>query len=225
MNTISFKQYLLSLRRHLAIQFGNYKYCQVGNWKLVGDIFADKRDGVFVEAGAHDGWTGSNTYWLESMGWRGVLVEPVPGLYRACRKERPRCRVYHGALVSHEYPDPTIPVECSGLVSSVSDSKMLEETRAISEAYYGKKERPKVSVPALKLDDVLSDANVESVDFLSLDVEGFEGDALRGFDLAKWSPDYMLIECNYEQEVIGVVRGLYSVVQKVGEKDLLFRKK
>jgi hypothetical protein len=35
--------------------------------------------GYFVEAGAHDGFTQSNTYLLERRhGWRGLLVEPMP---------------------------------------------------------------------------------------------------------------------------------------------------
>src|ERR1700675_2623345 len=35
-------------------------------------------DGFFVEAGANDGYTQSNTYWLERFrGWRGLLVEPI----------------------------------------------------------------------------------------------------------------------------------------------------
>src|SRR5438270_7132790 len=39
----------------------------------------DRDDGYFVEAGAHDGFTQSNTYWLERFrGWRGLLVEPMP---------------------------------------------------------------------------------------------------------------------------------------------------
>ena len=41
----------------------------------------DRDGGFFVEAGAHDGFTQSNTYWLERFrGWRGLLVEPMPEL-------------------------------------------------------------------------------------------------------------------------------------------------
>ena len=46
------------------------------------------RPGIFVEAGAHDGLTQSNTAMLEfSFGWTGLLVEPIPELAARCRLE------------------------------------------------------------------------------------------------------------------------------------------
>src|SRR5438067_1783042 len=40
---------------------------------------------VFVEAGAHDGYTESNTYYLARFrGWSGVPVQAIPELYRQC---------------------------------------------------------------------------------------------------------------------------------------------
>lgn len=54
----------------------------------------DPGPGTFVEAGAHDGFTQSNTYWLERHGgWSGLLVEPVPSLARRAARRRPRSRV------------------------------------------------------------------------------------------------------------------------------------
>lgn len=35
-----------------------------------------KKDGYFVEFGAYDGLSGSNSYALEMIGWSGVLAEP-----------------------------------------------------------------------------------------------------------------------------------------------------
>ena len=44
-----------------------------------------RRGGVFVEAGANDGYAQSNTYYFERMrGWSGVLIEPVPELAHHC---------------------------------------------------------------------------------------------------------------------------------------------
>src|SRR5215208_4978314 len=58
-----------------------------------------ERGGVFVEAGAFDGYEQSNTYFLERFrGWRGVLVEPVPELYREARLNRTRSQVFNCAL-------------------------------------------------------------------------------------------------------------------------------
>ena len=81
MNKLSLKQVLLRWRRHLFLHLGITRYCKVGYWKVLQELFQDQPPGIFLEAGAHDGWTGSNTYWLEvSLGWSGILIEPVPGL-------------------------------------------------------------------------------------------------------------------------------------------------
>src|SRR5215831_4591146 len=59
------------------------------------------RRGFFVEAGANDGLAQSNTLYLERyLGWRGLLVEPIPELARLCRVNRPRAMVEECALVS-----------------------------------------------------------------------------------------------------------------------------
>ncbi|MPC19660.1 hypothetical protein E2C01_012585 [Portunus trituberculatus] len=57
------------------------------------DVFANKRDGVFVEVGAQDGLWLSNTWWLEAvMGWRGLLIEADPHNYMKLRNA-PRAAV------------------------------------------------------------------------------------------------------------------------------------
>jgi len=45
-----------------------------------------KLDGVFVEVGAFDGYTFSNTWGLAQRGWRGIYVEPIPKYANQCRK-------------------------------------------------------------------------------------------------------------------------------------------
>ena len=57
---------------------------------LALDRIIDRTDGVFLEAGGFDGYTQSNTYYLERhRGWHGILVEPVPELAAQARRNRP----------------------------------------------------------------------------------------------------------------------------------------
>jgi FkbM family methyltransferase len=189
------------------------------------ELFASSKPGVFIEAGAHDGWTGSNTYWLEaSMGWRGILVEPVPGLYEACKKERPQAKVFHGALVAKDYGKTTIEIECSGLVSSVKESPLLDESREIARKYYGAETRPTIFVPALTLETCIDLCGFTRIDFLSLDVEGFEAQALQGLDLNQWRIPYLLIECNDEDAVRTVLGERYVLERRIAPRDILFRR-
>ena len=52
-----------------------------------------------------------------------------------------------------------------------------------------------IDVPIKTLDEVLTDVGAPSpIDFLSIDVEGHEREAVRGFDFERWRPRLVLIE-------------------------------
>ena len=55
-------------------------FSQTGQDRLLFEhFFRGKRNGVFVDVGAYDGTTFSNTLFFErSMGWSGLCVEPLP---------------------------------------------------------------------------------------------------------------------------------------------------
>ena len=40
-------------------------------------------NGLFIEVGANNGFSESNTYYLERFrNWNGILIEPIPHLYQ-----------------------------------------------------------------------------------------------------------------------------------------------
>src|SRR5579885_680685 len=57
---------------------------------LYEHLFGERTDGTFVEVGAYDGETYSNTSSLADLGWRGVYVEPVPSSVARCRQRHAR---------------------------------------------------------------------------------------------------------------------------------------
>ncbi len=79
---------------HIPIRFT----AQAGEDILIYDFFKNRDPGFFVEAGAYDGITFSNTYLLESLGWRRMLVEPHPRQFELCKANRPGSSVVHAAL-------------------------------------------------------------------------------------------------------------------------------
>ena len=50
---------------------------QFGEDRILWQVFRRRPSGYFIEVGAYDGVTLSNTYFLEQMGWCGLLVEPI----------------------------------------------------------------------------------------------------------------------------------------------------
>lgn len=160
------------------------------------DAIIDLDGGYFVEAGGNDGFTQSNTYWLERFrGWRGLLVEPMPELAAQARLERPSSTVIEVALVSSDYAEPTVRMVFGDLMTSVAGSMDGEESDwaaiGLSAGWHDPSQR---DVPARTLTQVLDEVGAPEVDLLSLDVEGYEEDVLRGLDLDRHAPRYLLIE-------------------------------
>ena len=152
----------------------------------------DIENGVFVEAGAMDGLFQSNTKVLEDLGWKGVLVEPSPSACVRCDKNRDS-PVYQCCLVSDTYKGEWIRGDFffdgymgNGAYSSIGRSFYKPDGFQFFD----------VGVLASTLDSVLSLEKIDKVDFLSLDVEGYELEVLKGIDFKRTPIKYMLIEVN-----------------------------
>ena len=229
------------LRFEEKLEFGNWENggCSFllrkrKSWALnnidfkINKLFEGKRDGFFIEAGANDGLTQSNTMYLEFYkNWKGILIEPIPDVYEKCGNNRsPETIIVNAALVSNYYKQGTIKMlhtpECRGMLSSVDDAtgRDLIERRS--------KEKPiSVIVPAMTLNNIInSEAQNKDIDILILDVEGYELNALEGLDLEKCNIEYMLIEMLvYNILIIEKLEPYYELVDTFSEHDYLFKRK
>ena len=150
----------------------------------------------FIEAGAADGKDQSNTWALEQVGWRGLLVEPHDLAYQVCVKNRPEAIVAYTALVSPSYEKETIVLAHSShhfLCNHIADEdNPLDDEDGLEET------------PATTLATLLDRAQEHyknqgfavkpRLDFFSLDVEGYEFEVLEGTELNRYHPAFLLIE-------------------------------
>ena len=189
------------------------------------------RDGYFVEAGANDGYNSSNTYYLERFhGWRGLLVEPMPNLADEARRNRPASRVVQAALTDADGAGKPVPMKYAGLVSIVAGAKGSEEADRewVAGAFIrGEADVRDIDVPGRTLSELLDEAGAPEVDLLSLDVEGWEAYALRGLDLDRHAPRWLLIEAHEPEDrerIEAVLGDRYVHVERFSQMDELYRR-
>lgn len=181
--------------------------------------------GTFVEAGAHDGYTQSNTYYLERFrNWSGLLVEPVPALAGRCQRRRSSSSVVGCALVGPEYQGDRVRLAYDDLMSAVT----APGCGADGDPARAERGRSRLSVPARTLSSVLSDAGMTNIDLLVLDVEGNEAEVLAGLDMERYSPRFLLVEVldRASQQPL-LDRALvphYELQEALSDFDLLYRR-
>jgi FkbM family methyltransferase len=157
----------------------------VEEW-ILKDFFKDRRDGVFVDVGANHHEQGSNTYYLETeMGWSGVAIEPQVKFAAGYQEHRPRTTF--------------VPL----FISNVSNQKTtlyVTDTDAVASYVREFTERwgevTPTSTTTSTLDDVLDRLTVSRIDFLSMDIELAEPQALAGFSIGRFRPSLVAIEAH-----------------------------
>lgn len=148
---------------------------------LVAAVIGDWKPGFFVDIGAGDGLSKSNTAMLEEcLGWNGLLVEPNPVASESCVVNR-RSRVDFRAVsnVTGNFADfyDTSPSQKTGqshLAEFVSERQPSGKSVRVAPRL--------LSVETVTLGDLLDDHSAPQViDYLSVDVEGAEPNVFSGF--------------------------------------------
>jgi FkbM family methyltransferase len=171
----------------LAAKYGPDRNSQNSEEWILRDFFGDQRDGVFVDVGANHYRNFSNTYYLETaLGWSGVAIEPQVKFAEGYRKYRPRTTFVPLFVSDVSNQSATLYVTENDLVAS--------SNRRFTEAFGG--EAVPTPVTTTTLDDVLKRLGVDRVDFLSIDIELAEPQALAGFSLERFKPRLVAVEAH-----------------------------
>jgi FkbM family methyltransferase len=174
--------------KELQVRYGPHHYSHgVEEW-VIRDYFQDRRDGVFLDVGASHYQTSSNTYYLESvLGWSGVAIEARAEFGPDYRRYRPRTR-FVGMFASDAVGQLVkLYVPPNNIWNASADRTIV--TREASGATLTERE-----VPTTTLNHVLTEAGVERIDFLNMDIELGEPRALAGFDVEQYRPRLACIE-------------------------------
>lgn len=152
---------------------------------VFGEAFNLMRRGYFVDVGAHDGLSISNTVLLERrFAWTGVCIEANPTTFKELRKNR-RCHCVNACL--DEAPRE-VEFEVNDVFGGIVDA---QEESGATQARSGRM----IKVKTRTLTDVLDECGApREIDYMSVDVEGAEDRVFRGLDLDKYVVKAMTIE-------------------------------
>jgi FkbM family methyltransferase len=196
---------------------------QLGQDKWVARHFQHKRGGFFVDIGAHDGKSLSNTWPLEKhLGWRGICAEPLETKFAKLVAARPASTCVRACLYDKDGETVDFQVdEHSREDGMFSGVKQDLTHRGIAGSV--------VKLQTTSLQTLLDEHRAPAqIDFLSLDTEGSELKILRGLDWTVYSFGVISVEHNYHQPArsqIGAflsARG-YRLAQDLAWDDLYVR--
>jgi FkbM family methyltransferase len=211
-----------------------HKYKSLNNLDKKIESYVNFNNGYFVELGANDGISQSNSYYFEKYrGWKGILVEPVPHNYLKCLKNRSkRTQVFCNACVSFNYKEKFVEIIYSDLMSI---SLGLESDISNAENYTKegkqtlKKDEANFNFGAVanQLNNILLKANApKQIDFLSLDVEGAEIEVLKGIDHNEYRFKFICIESRNIAKITDYLSiNNYLMIEKLSPLDYLFKDK
>jgi FkbM family methyltransferase len=151
-----------------------------------------KKNGFFVEFGATNGISLSNTYLMESkFGWNGILAEPAKCWHRDLENNR-KCHIERkcvwidssSSLNFNEVSSPELST-----INLFNDNDHHSKSRKIGKYYL---------VNTISLNDLLQKYSAPSViDYLSIDTEGSEFEILEKLDFEKYSFNVITCEHNF----------------------------
>ena len=194
------------IRRVFTRKTVDEKWCQ-----LLTRLGVATSDVFFVEVGANDGvsFDPLHTYIIRHR-WRGLLVEPLPDLFRQLKEtykqctglifenmaiaEKPGCRDMY-RIATDVLTNGTLPAWTKGIASFFNDRNALGGYRIPASTF--EQIRSHITVEKVMcdtLDNLLRKHAITKIDVLQIDVEGYDYHVLRQVDFSRFRPSIIRIE-------------------------------
>jgi len=214
-------------RRNLPQGF----HSQFGQDAFIADLFGQKRGGVFLDIGANDGVSFSNTLHLErALGWTGIAVEPHPDVFKKLQANR-QCHLFNGCIGDQNGKLSFQAISGSAdelsTLSTVVNAGDEHHTALLDRmmAQYGGQKKI-VEVECLTPASLLERFGIGPIDYLSLDTEGFEMQILTAFDFDRFPVNVVDVENRKGTAVFNLMRSRgYKLLRCLGCDEVYIRDK
>ena len=175
---------------YIFFKYGNRSFSQEGEDLILDRFLNGKKNGFYIDIGAHHPIKYSNTYKFYLKGWRGINIDAMPGSMSRFKKIRPRdlnleipISSKNENLIYHIFNEPalnTFSEKEARLKNGLRNYKVIE-TKQLN---------------CKTLSEVLSIniAQNQKIDFMTIDVEGLDFDVLVSNNWDLYKPDYILVE-------------------------------
>ena len=165
------------------------QYSQWGEDLLINNFFENKQKGIYLDIGCFHPFMYSNTYLLFQKGWKGINIDinqTSIDLFNICRpNDTNLCTTIDENKRKFEvyYDDPFSPV------NTLDKDFYLN----LKKTFF--KNKKKLFVQSKKIQEIIEVSKIEgTIDFINIDVEGFDYEMLTQIDLKKFKVKLISIE-------------------------------
>ena len=174
------------------------------NSQLYQDVFANfivgnKFEKTFLEFGATDGYSLSNSYLLENIfNWKGVLSEPSTQWHESLKKNRKNTKILTKCIWKESGKKLDFFMSDQGEFSTLKDFIESDKISIPTNTEMRKKSGKTISVETISLNEVVKDYfGSICPSYISIDTEGSEYEILQSFDFENFKPKLFTIEHNH----------------------------
>jgi len=164
-------------------------YSQEGEDLILERILGARKTGFYVDVGAHHPRRFSNTRRFYKRGWRGINIEPNPDAMKLFERQR-------GRDINLCYGVGDTETELTYFM--FNEPALNSFDRKLSEQRQNGKYRISATkqIPVKRLSNLLGEFLPKGVqiDFMSIDVEGFDLQVLQSNDWTRFRPTCVLVE-------------------------------
>ncbi|MFD1627493.1 FkbM family methyltransferase [Azospirillum griseum] len=155
-------------------------------------FFPDRTGGVFLDIGAYDGVTWSNTLFFErELGWTGLCVEASPTRFAALARNRPGPNL-NIALANREGEAEFLDIlDGPAMMGGLSETFDPGQRAFVDTLIHDKR---LITVPVRRLGAVLAEHGITHVQYCSIDTEGAERSIIESIDFSRVTIDVFSLE-------------------------------
>lgn len=160
-------------------------YSQNNEEEIILKYFGDFK-GNFIDIGANDGMTLSNTRRLAELGWEGVFVEPSPKAFKKLKDNYARMNGFYFYPFALGEENGTVTLYESGELLKTGDIALVSTINENEKARWtpANIQFNPVEVKIFRWKTFLNRLKIKKFDFISIDIEGGDLALLKQIDLS-----------------------------------------